>query len=233
LAKIKNSMVWEEAGMDFSQNQQNPAKRLTGIGVAVVLHVIVGYVVVSGMGKQLIEKIKHPIETKIIEEVKPPPKDLPPPPPPPEIKTPPPPFIPPPEVVVQQQQVQPNTITTVTNVQPASNVLPRAPIIQAPVAAKPTPPARTEPVVNVKDCPVPDYPRNARRNEEQGTVTIEFLIGTDGRVKSSNILHSSGSRELDRAAVASLSSCDRFRAGTENGKAVEAKKTVLYQWTLE
>ncbi len=221
--------------MDFSHNRkENPAKSLTGITIAVVLHVAVGYLVISGMGKQMIEKIKNPIETKLIEEVKPPPKDLPPPPPPPEIKTPPPPFIPPPEVVVAQQAPV-NTITTVTNVQPATNVMPRAPIIQAPVdvAAKPAPPARTDPYFNINDCTKPEYPKSSHRNEEEGTVTIEFLIGADGRVKDSSIKKSSGFRDLDKAAVAALSACNKFRPGTENGKPVEARKLVAYEWKLE
>jgi protein TonB len=227
-------MVWEEAGMDFSHKQQNPARNVTGIGMVIALHLLVGYFVVSGMGKQLIDKIKNPVETKIIEEVKPPPpKDLPPPPPPPEVKAPPPPFIPPPEVVTQAQP-QPNTIATVTNVQPATNQLPKTPVVAPVVESKapPAPPARTAPVLSVAECQKPEYPRSSARNEEEGAVTIAFLIGTDGRVKDSKIEQSSGHRELDKAAVTTLSSCNKFKAGTVDGKPVEAWGKVIYVWKI-
>jgi len=227
--------------MNFSNEKESPSKRLTGIGVAIAIHVIIGFLVVSGMGKRLVEQIKNPVETKIIEEVKPPPPvDLPPPPPPPEIKSPPPPFIPPPEVVVQPS-VQAPVISNTTSVAPKqTDVRPQvqapAPVATAPPAPpaeKPAPPAKTPASIKMAECGKPDYPKNAARNEEEGTVEIRFLIDGDGKVKNSEITRSSGSRELDKAAVAHLTSCNKFRAGTENGKAVESSTTVAYQWKLE
>lgn len=224
--------------MDFSHNEESSTKRLTGIAVVIAFHALVGFLVVSGMGKRLVEKIKNPVETKIIEEVKPPPpQDLPPPPPPPEIKTPPPPFIPPPEVVVQQQVQQNNPVSNATNVAPPAPtaVRPQASPAPAPVAEapKPAPPAKTAAYLNVKECPTPEYPKNSARNEEEGTVTISFLVGADGRVKEAKIEKSSGFRDLDKAAVSQLSSCTKFRAGTENGKPVEAWARVAYEWKIE
>lgn len=223
--------------MDFSHEQESSSKRLTGITVVVAIHALVGFMVVSGMGKTLVEKIRNPVETKIIEEVKPPPpQDLPPPPPPPEIKSPPPPFIPPPEVVVQTP-VQQNVVSNATNVAPpkASDVRPQPPAPPAPEGKPqpPAPPARTPAVLNVAACPKPEYPRNSARNEEEGEVTIAFLVGTDGRVKEAKVEKSSGHRELDKAAVAQLSACDKFKVGTENGKPVESWARVAYTWKLE
>ena len=120
----------EKAGMNFS-NEKSP-KNYTGITVVVLLHVLAAYGIATGLGKRLVTKMMEPVETKIIEEVKPPPpKDLPPPPPPPEIKAPPPPFIPPVEVNVQQPPPQQNVIANTTAVKPATNVL-----------APPAPPAQ-------------------------------------------------------------------------------------------
>lgn len=223
--------------MDFSQERESASKRLTGIGVVVAIHAFVGFMVVSGMGKHLVDKIKNPVETKIIEEVKPPPPtDLPPPPPPPEIKSPPPPFIPPPEVVVQTQPQQ-SPVAVQTTVAPpvAAPVRPTAPAPSgAPVGeTKPAGPSRTAASINVLECGKPDYPKNAARNEEEGTVTIKFLVGADGKVISSQIERSSGSRELDKAAQTFLSACKNFKAGTENGKAVESTARVAYEWKLE
>ena len=69
--------------MNFS-NEKAGKKNLTGITIVVLLHILVAYGVVSGLGKRMVAKMTEPVETKIIEEVKqPPPPDLPPPPPPP------------------------------------------------------------------------------------------------------------------------------------------------------
>ena len=67
----------EKAGMNFS-NEKSP-KNYTGITVVVLLHVLAAYGIATGLGKRLVTKMMEPVETKIIEEVKPPPpKDLPP-----------------------------------------------------------------------------------------------------------------------------------------------------------
>ena len=65
--------------------------------------------------RRVVEVIKQPLETKIIEEIKKPPPDTPPP-PPPKLAAPPPPFIPPPEINIQMPhgRSQAPTITTVT-----------------------------------------------------------------------------------------------------------------------
>jgi protein TonB len=131
-------------------------------------------------------------------------------------------------------------ISNTTNVAPKqADVRPQAQVAAAPPAppapppAPPAPPAKTPAFISIKECGKPDYPKNAARNEEEGTVEIKFLIDGEGKVKNSEITRSSGSRELDKAAVAHLTSCNKFRAGTENGKAVESSTTVAYQWKLE
>jgi protein TonB len=85
--------------MNFTHNEKDTGKNYTGITIVILLHILIGYGIVTGLGKRLVAKMIEPVETKIIEEVAPPPpKELPPPPPPPEMKAPPPPFIPPVEV---------------------------------------------------------------------------------------------------------------------------------------
>ena len=87
--------------MDFAQQQRSPGRHLIGFGIVVALHVLLGWALVTGLAQRMIEVIKAPIETKIIEEVKPPepppPENLP---PPPKFAPPPPSFVPPPEVNV-------------------------------------------------------------------------------------------------------------------------------------
>ena len=83
--------------MNFAEQQRNPSKHAVGFGVVVAMHVLVGWIIMSGLAQRIVEVIKGPIETKIIEEVKPPP------PPPPENLPPPPKFVPPPPSFVPPQ----------------------------------------------------------------------------------------------------------------------------------
>ncbi|HYD81291.1 MAG TPA: TonB family protein [Paucimonas sp.] len=216
--------------MEFSGAERQPGRRLTGFGVVVLLHVLVVYALLTGLARKVVEVIKQPIETKIIEEVKPPPPpDLPPPPPPPKMVAPPPPFIPPPEVQVAAPPPQ-NTIAAVSNVKPDNPTFARP---QPPVDAKPAAgPSRVAAVVDFSTCAKPEYPRNSQRNEEQGTVTLAFLIGVDGSVKEAKIEKSSGFRELDRAAQRGLSQC-KFKPALVEGKPQEGWSSVQYVWRLE
>lgn len=223
--------------MNFS-NEKSPGKNLTGITIVVLLHVLVAYGIVTGLGKRMVAKMADAVETKIIEEVKPPPpQDLPPPPPPPEMKAPPPPFIPPVEVNVQQPPPQQNVIANTTQVKPATTELPKA--LPAPAApptpAPPAPPAKSVHIPAVADfstCAKPDWPKASLRNEETGTVTLSFLIGVDGRVIESKIDKSSGFRELDKAAVNGIGRC-KFKPGMTDGKPEQAWMKMQYVWTLE
>ena len=222
--------------MDFSEHERNPAKKLTGIALVILLHVLLVYALFTGLARKVVEVIAQPIETKIIEEIKPPPPpDKPPPPPPPKLAAPPPPFIPPPEVQIAQPPPQQNVITAVSNVQPVNPVMPtpQAPV-EAPPApvAPPAPPATTAAVVDFSSCAKPEYPRNSQRNEEQGTVVLQFLIGVDGHVVDSKVDRSSGFTELDRAARLALAKC-RFKPGTVDGKAQQSSTKVQYVWKLE
>lgn len=220
--------------MEFTHNK-NPRKNFTSITVVLVLHLIIGYAVVSGLGKRMIEVIKKPVETKIVEEVKPPPPpDMPPPPPPPKMVAPPPPFIPPPEVQVSQPAPAP-VISQTTAAAPATNQLPspRPAPAAAPVASAPAAkPVHIPAVVDSSKCEKPEYPRNSLRNEETGTVYLAFLIGVDGRVIDSRIEKSSGFKDLDKAAKNGLSLC-KFKPGTTDGKPEQSWAKMEYVWKLE
>ena len=188
--------------MDFTQNR-NPTKHLTGIVFVVILHLAVGYALVTGLARKVVEVIKQPIETKIIEEIKPPPPDTPPP-PPPKLATPPPPYIPPPEVQIQVPvQVQP-TITAVTDEKPPPGPPP------PPVTAAPAPPVVTR-AVGVA-CPNSaavraeiQYPKEAIKQGLTGEVLIEFTVdGRSGAIKNVQVLNSTN-RIFDRTSLAAVS----------------------------
>ncbi len=217
--------------MNFTHDKK-PQINVAGLVFILVIHAVVGYVIYSGLGKRMVAKMGLQVETKLIEDVKPPPpKDVPPPPPPPEMKAPPPPFIPPVEVNVQQPP-QPSPIANATSQKPASNVL--AP--PTPTAAAPAPgPAKSvhvPAVVNFDTCAKPEWPKTSLRNEETGTVTLQFTIGVDGRVIDSKVSKSSGFRDLDKAAQIGISKC-RFKPGMTDGKPEQSVTQVAYVWTLE
>ena len=89
--------------MGYAEQQRSPGKHLTGIAFVLVLHIALAYAVVTGLARKVIDVVKAPLETKIIEEIKkPPPPDTPPPPPPKMVQVMPT-FVPPPEVQIQRR----------------------------------------------------------------------------------------------------------------------------------
>jgi protein TonB len=214
--------------MDFSQNEVSPVRRYGGLSIVVLLHALVAYALITGLARKIVDVIKQPVETRIIEEMRQPPPDKPSPPPPPKLLAPPPPFIPPPEVQVQQPAQQ-NTITAVTAIKPESKVLP--PVAKSEPASSAAP-VRVAAVVDSRACQKPEYPRSALLAEETGVVTLAFLIGVDGRVIDSRIENSSGYKELDKAARAGLSLC-KFKPGSVDGKPEQSWMKMQYVWKLE
>ena len=213
--------------MDFSAQGEDPGSKAAGITIVVLVHALLIYALLTGLGKKIISVIKEiPIETKVIEEVTPPPPPPDAPPPPPKLAAPPPPFIPPPEVQVNQQS-SPNTITAVSNVQPPQQDL----HAQAPAAVAAPGPSVVRAVVDMTSCDKPEYPRNSLRNEEHGTTRISFLIGVDGHVADSKVDKTSGFRALDAAAKNALSLC-KFKPGTIDGKPQQSWTVADYVWKL-
>ncbi len=193
--------------------QKDSSRRLTGLVAVVAFHVVLVYALVHGLARKIVEVVRPPLETKIIEEIKPPPPDKPPPPPPPRLAMPPPPYIPPPEVQVQVPVVMAPTITAVTTVKPPEEY-------------------RTRAVVDAKSCDEPPYPAASLRGNETGTVRLRFLIDVDGKVLDSKVERSSGSRRLDEAARAGLSLC-KFKPATINGRPERSWERLDYVWKLQ
>ncbi len=81
-----------------------------------------------------------------------------------------------------------------------------------------------------KNCKA-EYPKASLMNEEQGDVTMSFLVGTDGNVVESKIDKSSGFKNLDKAALKALSAC-KFKPGTKDGAVAQTWTKVDYSWKL-
>lgn len=205
---------------------QNSGRRFTGFIIVVALHALLVYGLIHGLAGKIVHVISEPLEIRIIAEVKPlPDKPLPdkPPPSPPAKLAPPPPYIPPSEVQAPEALRQ-NAITIVTSDYP--------PPVPVPLPLQPHVPDRTAAIVNASACEKPEYPPAARRAQEEGLVTLAFLIDVDGKVLESKVERSSGSRRLDDAAQKALGLC-KFQAAQVDGKPEKSWARIGYQWRIE
>ena len=172
-----------------------------GITFVILFHGFIVYALVTGLAKKVVDVVRAPIETKVIEEIKKPP---PPPeivlPPPPKLEAPPPPFIPPPEVQIAQPPPPQPTITATTPTPPP------APVVIAPppppvVVAAPAPPPPAAPVTVTAGVACSNYstvmgdasfPREAQRlGLEKGDALIQFTLTASGEIKDIKTLRAS------------------------------------------
>jgi periplasmic protein TonB len=181
--------------VNYAERERNPAKHLPSIAMVVLLHSVIGYALINGLARRVIEVMKAPIETKIIEEIKKPPPDTPPP-PPPKLAAPPPPFIPPPEINIQVPVIQTAPAITVVQTTPPPVTAPAPP---APVQATPV---RKEfkPLQRVN----PAFPRQALQQGLTGRVIAWVHVAPNGNVTNVEIKQSSN-RLFDREVVRALS----------------------------
>lgn len=182
--------------MNYAERERNPVKHLPSIAMVVVLHIVIGYALVTGLARKVIEVMKQPIETKIIEEIKKPPPDVPPP-PPPKLAAPPPPFIPPPEINIQMPTIaQPPTITTVTTARPP----PGPPPVAQPQVTQPAIRREYKASYRVE----PTFPRQAISQGMSGNVTAWVHVAPNGTVTNVEI-KTSTNRIFDREVIRALS----------------------------
>ena len=210
--------------IDYASRQRTPRKHIVGLTVVVVLHGLLFWAINSGLARKFVKVIKGPVEAVLLEETKP---DIPPPPPPPPPKNlpPPPPAYGPPVEVAVAAPTPVNAIAAVSNTpQPVAPPSPMPVVAAAPVV--------TAAVISASSCEKPEYPSASKRLEEEGTVTLKFLVGADGKVIESAVEKSSGFRRLDEAARAGLSKC-QFKPGTVDGKPQQTWASMKYTWRLE
>lgn len=98
-----------------------------------------------------------------------------------------------------------------------------------PSARAPAPRSRE---VALIEQPQPEYPPEAARAREQGTVLVEAQVDAMGNVSDVDIAKRSGSRVLDRAAMREVRRW-KFRPAMEDGKAVASSIQVPVDYRLE
>jgi len=87
-------------------------------------------------------------------------------------------------------------------------------------------------IADFNTCRKPEYPHADLAAGHQGTVTVDFLVDTNGAVIDSAITRSSGYTSMDEAARGALLKC-RFGPAMQNGEVVKTWTKVQYVWTLE
>ncbi len=103
----------------------------------------------------------------------------------------------------------------------------------APTQPEPVPPAVRARANLIELFNSDDYPQEAIRNEEQGTVQFRIIIAPDGRVSDCTVVSSSGSAALDRASCAIVSERARFEPARDaNGQRVGDSLTSRVRWEL-
>jgi protein TonB len=231
--------------VSYAQQRQIGTNRTLAIIIVAIIHVIFGYVIITGLAYNVIKQAADELKTFNVEEEPPPPPEEPPPPPPEQLPETPPPIVSPPPIV--RTKVAPPPVVQTVEKAPPPVVTPRAaPAPPAPPAPPPPPPPPLPPPP-VKTVPPSsatgdlqslfrggDYPQSAIERDEQGSVSVRLTVGTNGRVSSCNVTNSSGSRTLDSATCRILQSRARFTPARDNrGNPTADTVTQRIRWVLE
>ncbi|MBD0443400.1 TonB family protein [Acinetobacter nosocomialis] len=239
-------------GMTFTDIENKSAKRLIGIAAVLFLHLLVAYILMSGLANNIQKPAEKPVELQIIQDIKPPPPPKPEEPKPKEKPPEPPKMVekvakvpePPKQVEKVTTPVQKTTPvaqpTKVATPAPATPATPSTPspspvAAPAPAAAAPAP-KPTGVTRGVSEgsagCEKPEYPREALMNEEQGTVRIRVLVDTSGKVIDAKVKKSSGSKTLDKAATKAYSLCT-FKPAMKDGAPQQDWYEIEYPFVIE
>ncbi len=190
-------------------DQEISGNRIVAFVVVALLHLALGYALVTGLAYEGFKKVVNKVTAVDIKKDEPKKE---PPPPPKKMAAAPPIVAPPPKFNVST--VSPPVTTVTTPPPPAPPVLVVAP--PGPAAAPPPPPPRFSPKGAVpKGNPgnwatTNDYPTRALREEREGVTGFRVSVGTDGRATSCDVTSSSGSADLDQATCANVMRRARF-----------------------
>jgi len=210
--------------MNFTLEQQNPAKKLSGLAFVALLHVVLVYALATGLIRPPIHFDPPVIDINVepakkAKPIEPPPAtDI-------DVKL---------EKVYQAPtEILPPTITIVdpSGVE-VTHLKPDLIVDRSGHGENTAAPIIVPAIVNASACERPDYPSREVREGIEGTTTLAFLIGANGKILESKIEKSSGSKALDKSAIAGLSRC-AFKPGTVGGIAQQSWTKIEYVWRLE
>lgn len=220
--------------MHASSSYQDKGSKVTKIAIVTAIHVVLGLALVNmNVLRVPVQETPPPsvtlVDLTVIVERSVDPEF--------PTEAAPPVFVPYTEIVTATPPEAPTATTSVVPVVPVAP--PTVAAAGTAVIAPPTVAAEEKPVAkkifevaSAGNCAVPNYPASSARNGDTGTVGLALLIAADGHVADSRVTSSSGFRELDRAAVAALTSC-KFKPATTNGVPEAAWGKIAYVWTLD
>ena len=211
-------------------DQQMSGNRVVAIIIVALIHVAIGYALITGLAYSAVKKAIERVTTVDIEE--PEPEEEPPPPPPPDEVSPPP-VAPPPPINIS---VSPPPIRTVDTPPP-----PAPPVRIVPPSAPPAPPppppsqargASPDGLAGWSRRIQENYPARAVRDEIEGRVGVRVTIGPNGRVTACSVTSPSGSSILDDAACAGMTRFARYNPALDaagNPTSGSDTRTIVYQ----
>lgn len=242
-------------------DQQMSGNRMIAIVIVALLHVAIGYTLVTGLAYEAAKAVVERVTTVDVEEPEP---EEEPPPPPEEIPE----TAPPPMVIPQPRfDNQTNTATDTTDKPlprddtpsqqattqtcldgrvisasascgPATKTCPGGEVIAVNATCPPVKP-RVQP-----KPPKPkgnagrwvttnDYPSRALREEQEGVTTVRLSVDASGKVTGCAVTGSSGSSLLDDATCKNMQRRARFDPATDGeGKPVSGSYTQSVKWEI-
>lgn len=225
-------------------DQQMSGSRIVAIIIVALIHIALGYALVTGLAYKAAQQVLERVTTVDIEEP-PPPEEEPPPPEPVPETAPPPPVAPPPPINIAPAPPQIRTQTEIPPPAPTARIIPpSAPVGPPPPPAPPPPPPPPPPpaapakAVSPRGAPgswitPDDYRSQWVSAEYTGTVSFALEVGADGRVTGCSITGGSAPQPLKDASCSLLQRRARFNpAEAVGGTKIASTYRGTVRWQL-
>lgn len=217
-------------------DQQMSGNRIVALIIVAIIHVLVGYALITGLAYEAVTQVVERVTTVDIDEPPPPePEDEPPPPPEPDT-APPPPVAPPPPISIAPA---PPPIRTQPTIPPPAPPVLRVPPPAPPAPPPPPPPPRVQPkAAEPRNNPGSwvtnsDYRSSWINREYSGTASFTVRVGSNGRVESCSVTGGTAPQELKDATCRLIERRARFRPATDgNGDEVAGSYSSTVRWQI-
>lgn len=209
-------------------DQEVSGNRIAAFVIVALLHVALGYALVTGLAYEGVKQLVKKVTTVDIKQDEPKKE---PPPPPKKADAAPPIVAPPPKMNIASVAPPVEIVQTVPPpVPPPVIVAPAAPAAPAPRVQ----PKQATPKGNPGNwATTNDYPTRALREEREGTTGFRVTVGPDGRVTSCSVTSSSGSSDLDEATCSNVTRRARFNPATDGeGNPTTGSYSSRVRWVI-
>lgn len=216
-------------------DQEMSGNRIAAFVLVALLHLALGYALVTGLAYQGFQAVVKKVTTVDIKKDEPKKEEKPP--PPKKEAAPPPIVVPPSKLNLSPPQTNVEVVDRAPPVTPVD--VPRAAPV-GPPAPPPPPPPPAGPTVAAKPKGDPsrwvtndDYPTRAAREERQGTTGFRLSVSADGRPTGCDITSSSGSPDLDSTACSLLMRRAKFTPAMKDGQPTTGTWGSRFRWVLQ